>query len=50
MQIAGIVIGLVDLALSALVLTKLLKDSRDIEELERENAELLFENSTDEKY
>ena len=50
MQIANIVISVANLVLAGVILGKLLKSSTEAEELERENAQLFFENSTDEKY
>ena len=50
MQIANIVISVANLVLAGVILGKLLKSSSEAEELERENAQLFFEQTTDEKY
>ena len=50
MQIANIVISVANLVLTGVILGKLLKSISEAEELERENAQLFFEQTTDEKY
>ena len=50
MQIANIVISVANLVLAGVILGKLLKSSSEAEELERENAQLFFEQTTNEKY
>ena len=50
MQIANIVISVANLVLAGVILGKLLKSSSEAAELERENAQLFFEQTTNEKY
>ena len=50
MQVINAIIGATNLVLTGIILGKLLESNSKTEELERENAQLFFEQTTNEEY
>ena len=50
MQIANIIIGIANLIVTVVIFSRLLKADSKVEELEMENAQFFFEQTTNEEY
>ena len=50
MQVINAIIGVTNLVLTGIILGKILESNSMTEELERENAQLFFEQTTNEEY
>ena len=50
MQVINAIIGATNLVLTGIIIGKLLESDSKTEELERENAQLFFEQTTNEEY
>ena len=50
MQVINAIIGVTNLVLTGIILGRLLESNSMTEELERENAQLFFEQTTNEEY